>query len=156
MVESETEAASGRADLRICLVVSRFNEPVTGSMEKAALDCLATEGVDAANVDVVHVPGAWELPLGVRLALAKGNYDGVVALGCVIRGETPHFEYVSMGATVGLQDLTRETGVPIGFGLLTTDDAAQAVARAGGSKGNKGEEATLAVLEMCDLAARLR
>lgn len=104
----------------------------------------------------MHVPGAWELPLGVRLALEHGDYDGIVALGCVIRGETPHFEYVSMGATVGLQALARESNVPIGFGLLTTDDAGQAFARAGGDKGNKGEEATLAVLEMCDLAARLR
>lgn len=151
-----SERASGRADLRMCLVVSRFNDPVTGSLEKGALDCLATEGVDPANVDVVHVPGAWELPLGVRLALEHGDYDGIVALGCVIRGETPHFEYVSMGATVGLQALARESNVPIGFGLLTTDDAGQAFARAGGDKGNKGEEATLAVLEMCDLAARLR
>lgn len=151
-----SESASGRADLRICLVVSRFNEPVTGSMERAALECLATEGVDPANIDVLHVPGAWELPLGVRLALGKGGFDGIVALGCVIRGETPHFEYVSMGATLGLQALTRESSVPVGFGLLTTDDAEQAYARAGGDKGNKGEEATLAVLEMCDLAARLR
>jgi len=153
---ASSEVASGRAALRICLVVSRFNEPVTESLEKGALDCFATEGVDPANVDVVHVPGAWELPLGVRLALENGDYDGVVALGCVIRGETPHFEYVSMGATVGLQALARETSVPIGFGLLTTDDAGQAFARAGGDKGNKGEEAALAVLEMCDLAARLR
>ena len=152
----ESDSASRRADLRVCLVVSRFNEPVTGSLEKGALDCLATEGVDPANVDVVHVPGAWELPLGVRLALDHGDYDGIVVLGCVIRGETPHFEYVSMGATVGLQALARESNVPIGFGLLTTDDAGQAFARAGGEKGNKGEEATLAVLEMCDLAARLR
>jgi len=152
----ESDSASRRADLRVCLVVSRFNEPVTGSLEKGALDCLATEGVDPANVDVVHVPGAWELPLGVRLALDHGDYDGIVVLGCVIRGETPHFEYVSMGATVGLQALARESNVPIGFGLLTTDDAGQAFARAGGDKGNKGEEATLAVLEMCDLAARLR
>ena len=151
-----SESASRRADLRVCLVVSRFNEPVTGSLEKGALDCLATEGVEPANVDVVHVPGAWELPLGVRLALDHGDYDGIVVLGCVIRGETPHFEYVSMGATVGLQALARESNVPIGFGLLTTDDAGQAFARAGGDKGNKGEEATLAVLEMCDLAARLR
>ena len=151
-----SESASGRADLRMCLVVSRFNEPVTGSLEKGALDCLATEGVEPANVDVVHVPGAWELPLGVRLALEHGDYDGIVALGCVIRGETPHFEYLSMGATVGLQALARESNVPIGFGLLTTDDAGQALARAGGDKGNKGEEAALAVLEMCDLAARLR
>ena len=152
----ESDSASRRADLRVCLVVSRFNEPVTGSLEKGALDCLATEGVEPANVDVVHVPGAWELPLGVRLALDHGDYDGIVVLGCVIRGETPHFEYVSMGATVGLQALARESNVPIGFGLLTTDDAGQAFARAGGDKGNKGEEATLAVLEMCDLAARLR
>ena len=152
----ESDSASRRADLRVCLVVSRFNEPVTGSLEKGALDCLATEGVDPANVDVVHVPGAWELPLGVRLALDHGDYDGIVVLGCVIRGETPHFEYVSMGATVGLQALARKSNVPIGFGLLTTDDAGQAFARAGGEKGNKGEEATLAVLEMCDLAARLR
>jgi len=151
-----SESASRRADLRVCLVVSRFNEPVTGSLEKGALDCLATEGVEPANVDVVHVPGAWELPLGVRLALDHGDYDGIVVLGCVIRGETPHFEYVSMGATVGLQALARESNVPIGFGLLTTDDAGQAFARAGGDKGNKGEEAALAVLEMCDLAARLR
>ena len=151
-----SESASGRGDLRVCLVVSRFNDPVTGSLEKGALDCLATEGVDPANVDVVHVPGAWELPLGVRMALEHGDYDGIVALGCVIRGETPHFEYVSMGATVGLQALARESNVPIGFGLLTTDDAGQAFARAGGDKGNKGQEAALAVLEMCDLAARLR
>ncbi len=112
--------------------------------------------MDPANIDVVHVPGAWELPLGVRLSLAHADYDGVLALGCVVRGETPHFEYVSMGATVGLQALARESSVPIGFGLLTTDDAEQAWARAGGAKGNKGEEAAMAVLEMCDLANRLR
>ena len=90
------------------------------------------------------------------MALEHADYDGILALGCVIRGETPHFEYVSMGATVGLEALARESAVPVGFGLLTTDDGDQALARAGGEKGDKGEEAALAVLEMCDLAVRLR
>jgi 6,7-dimethyl-8-ribityllumazine synthase len=146
----------GRQDLRFCLVVSRFNEPITGRLESGALACLEAAGIDRTNIDVVHVPGAWELPLGVRLSLAHADYDGILALGCVIRGETPHFEYVSMGATVGLQALARESVVPIGFGLLTTEDGEQAFARAGGSKGNKGQEAAEAVLEMCDLVARLR
>jgi 6,7-dimethyl-8-ribityllumazine synthase len=87
--------------------------------------------------------------------LRRGNLDGVIALGCVIRGETPHFEYVSLGATRGLETLSREYGVPIGFGLLTTDTADQARARSGGVKGNKGEEAAQAVLDMCRLAAGL-
>jgi len=150
------EGATERRNLRLCLVVSRFNEPITARLETGALDYLEAEGVDRANIDVVHVPGAWELPLGVRLALRNVKYDGILALGCVIRGETPHFEYVSMGATVGLQALARESNVPIGFGLLTTEDGQQASARAGGDKGNKGEEAAQAVLEMCDLASRLR
>ncbi|NNK49226.1 MAG: 6,7-dimethyl-8-ribityllumazine synthase, partial [Gemmatimonadetes bacterium] len=121
-----------------------------------AVETLRAAGVDPANIDIVHVPGAWELPLGVRLSLEHADYEGVLALGCVIRGETPHFEYVSMGATVGLQALARDSSVPIGFGLLTTDDGEQARARAGGAKGNKGAEAATAVLEMCDLANRLR
>lgn len=142
-------------ELRFCLVVSRFNEPVTRRLEDGARRHLEASGVPAANIDVLHVPGAWELPLGVRMALDHADYDGILALGCVIRGETPHFEYVSMGATVGLEALNRESGIPIGFGLLTAEDGDQAFARAGGQKGNKGEEAAQAVLEMCDLAARL-
>jgi len=142
--------------LRLCVVVSRFNAPVTEKLLEGALECLAEAGVERDLIDVFHVPGAWELPFGVRLALKHTRYDGALALGCVIRGETPHFEYVSMGATVGLEALAREAGVPIGFGLLTTEDGKQALARAGGRKGNKGREAALAVLEMCDLSARLR
>jgi 6,7-dimethyl-8-ribityllumazine synthase len=145
-----------RVELRLCLVVSRFNRPVTEVLEVGARDCLIAEGVDAQNIDTLHVPGAWELPQGVRLALERGRYDGILAIGCVVRGETPHFEYVSMGATVGLEALARESRIPIGFGLLTTDDAEQAFARAGGAKGNKGEETARAVLEMCDVAARMR
>jgi 6,7-dimethyl-8-ribityllumazine synthase len=129
---------------------------VTEKLLGGALECLEEEGVDPERIDVIHVPGAWELPFGVQLALGRGGYDGVLALGCVIRGETPHFEYVSMGATVGLEALARSGGVPVGFGLLTTDDATQAYARAGGEKGNKGAETARAVLEMCDLVVRVR
>ena len=153
---SRGEDSTGRQNLRLCLVVSRFNESVTRRLEDGARQCLEAHGVAPAHIDVVPVPGAWELCLGVRLVLTRGGYDGILALGCVIRGETPHFEYVSMGATMGLEALAREWGVPVGFGLLTTDDAEQAMARAGGAKGNKGEATALAVLEMCDLAARLK
>jgi len=107
-------------------------------------------------IRLVHVPGAWELPLAVKWILEAGDVDGVIAVGCVIRGETPHFEFLSMAATVGLEALAREYGVPLAFGLLTTEDGEQARARAGGAKGNKGEEAALAVLEMCGLAEEFR
>ena len=150
------EGPPQRRGLRLCLVVSRFNEPVTRRLERSARRCLEAAGVQPANIEVLYVPGAWELPLGDRLALDHAAYHGVIALGCVIRGETPHFEYVSMGATMGLETIARESGVPIGFGLLTTENGDQAFSRAGGEKGDKGEDAALAVLAMCDLAARLK
>jgi 6,7-dimethyl-8-ribityllumazine synthase len=149
------EAEASGEGRRICLVVSRFNSRVTGALEDGARRCLQENGVSTEHIDVVRVPGAWELPHGVRLAISHGAYDGIVALGCVIRGETPHFEYVSLGATVGLQQVARDCKVPVGFGLLTTDSGEQALQRAGGTKGNKGEEAALATLEMCGLADQL-
>lgn len=154
MAEDATSSREG--DLRLCLVVSRFNEPVTERLEGGARRALERAGVAPDRIDVLRVPGAWELPLGARLAVDTGKYDGVVALGCVIRGETPHFDYVCLGATTGLEALARESRVPVGFGVLTTDDGAQALSRAAGEKGDKGEEAAIAVLEMCRLAARLR
>lgn len=150
-------ASSARGEgLRIAIVVSRFNEPITESMAQAARETLLEAGVDGGDLEVHRVPGAWELPLAVEWILRRGGVDGVVALGCVIRGETPHFEYVSTGATIGLESAARTHGVPVGFGLLTTEDGDQARARAGGTKGNKGEEAARAVLEMCRLARTLR
>jgi 6,7-dimethyl-8-ribityllumazine synthase len=142
--------------LRIGIVVSDFNGPVTRVLEEAAIRALIAAGVKEESITAVHVPGAWELPLGASWLLEAGEFDGIVALGCVIRGETPHFEYVSLGATRGLESLARESGVPIGFGLLTTDTADQARARAGGARGNKGDEAAIAVLQMCELAATLK
>ena len=150
------DGRGGASDLRVGLVVSRFNEAVTLAMEEAARSTLIRAGVADEHIETHYVPGAWELPLCVQWLLERGGLDGVVALGCVIRGETPHFEFVSLGATTGLESVARRFSIPVGFGLLTTDTADQARARAGGGKGNKGEEAALAVLEMCELAASIR
>ncbi|MGD8496240.1 MAG: 6,7-dimethyl-8-ribityllumazine synthase [Gemmatimonadales bacterium] len=141
---------------RFCLVVSRFNQPITDRLVEGARNCLEAHGTAPADIEVIYVPGAFELPLAVRWVLDRGGVDGVAALGCVIRGETPHFEFVSLGATVGLEAIARERGIPVAFGVLTTDDGAQARARAGGAKGNKGEEAVRALLAMCELADHLR
>lgn len=146
------DAGVGR---RFALVVSRFNQPVTDRLLGAARRCLEEHGADPDDIEAYHVPGAFELPLGVRWVLDRGDVDGIAALGCVIRGETPHFDFVAIGATIGLGAIARERGIPVAFGVLTTDDADQARARAGGEKGNKGEEAALALLEMCALRARL-
>lgn len=153
---SSTDGSRSATNLRVGLVVSRFNEAVTLAMEEAARNTLVRAGVTEDRIETHYVPGAWELPLCVSWLLDRGGLDGVVALGCVIRGETPHFEYVSLGATTGLESVARKYGIPVGFGLLTTDTADQARARSGGSRGNKGEEAALAVLEMCELVASIR
>jgi len=147
------DAGAGR---RFCLVASRYNQPITDRLVDGARSCLVAHGADPADIELIRVPGAFELPLAVRWVLDRGGVDGVAALGCVIRGETPHFEYVSLGATIGIEAIARERGVPVAFGVLTTDDGAQARARAGGQKGNKGEEAALALLEMCELERMLR
>ncbi|MFQ5888891.1 MAG: 6,7-dimethyl-8-ribityllumazine synthase [Gemmatimonadota bacterium] len=139
---------------RFCLVVSRFNPMVTERLEAGARQALLRHGVRAEDIDVIRVPGAWELPQAARMA-ARMGYDGIVALGCVIRGETPHFDYVCRGATDGLAALARQNPIPIGFGLLTTENLPQALDRSGGTVGNKGEEAALAALELSALADQL-
>ena len=140
---------------RFAVAGSRFNEQVTTKLVDGALDCLVKHGVKLDDIDVVWVPGAWELPSVVERLLASDRYDGVVAVGAVIRGETPHFDFVAGEAARGLAELQREFNVPIGFGLLTTDTEEQAFARAGGPHGNKGFDAALSALEMVDLFARL-
>lgn len=141
---------------RFLLVVSRFNELVTDRLLDGARSCLLQNGVEEPDLDIVRVPGAYELPGATAVALRTGWYDGVVALGCVIRGETPHFDYVAGEAARGLQELAIGHGVPIGFGVLTTDTRDQALARAGGEKGNKGWEAALTALEMVGLYGEIR
>ncbi len=140
---------------RVAVVISRFNEAITTRLEEGAVDALLRAGVSDRDLDIIRVPGAWELPAAARTALASERYDGLVALGAVIRGDTPHFEYVASAATRGLADAAAEFDLPIGFGLLTCDTVEQAEARAGGEHGNKGADAALAALEMMDLLSRL-
>jgi 6,7-dimethyl-8-ribityllumazine synthase len=140
----------------IGVVISRFNGDITQRLLEGALATLAEAGVPRGRIDVMPVPGAFELPLGA-MALAKTRrYSCIVALGCVIRGDTPHFEYVAGEAASGLQLAGLETGVPVAFGVLTCDSRRQAEERAGGAQGNKGSEAALSALEMADLLTRLR
>jgi 6,7-dimethyl-8-ribityllumazine synthase len=145
-------AGAGR---RVVVVAARFNAGITEKLVDGALDACLRHGVRLEDVDVLRVPGAWELPAALAKALLSERYDAAVAIGAVIRGETPHFDYVAGEASRGLAALQGEFGVPVGFGLLTCDTMAQAEARAGGSHGNKGWDAALAALEMADLFARL-
>jgi 6,7-dimethyl-8-ribityllumazine synthase len=145
-------SAEGR---RVVIVASRFNEHITQKLADGALSCCLTHGGQLADVDQIWVPGAWELPPAVMKALQTERYDCVVAVGAVIRGETPHFDFVAGEANRGLALLQGEFGVPIGLGLLTTDTLQQAEDRAGGVHGNKGWDAALAALEMADLFGRL-
>ena len=140
----------------VAIVVSRFNESVTQKLVNGAVDALTRHGGARERIDVVWVPGAWELPAATRALLATERYDAIIALGAVIRGETPHFDYVAGEASRGLADAGADFDVPIGFGLLTTDTLEQAEARAGGAHGNKGWDAALAALEMVNLFERLR
>ena len=147
-----TPAGEGR---RFAVVASRFNETVTRALADGAVDALTRHGADLGDVDVIWVPGAWELPAAVRRALASDRYAAVVAVGAVVRGETPHFDVVAGEAARGLADAGAEFEVPVTLGLLTTDTMEQAEARAGGAHGNKGWDAALAALEMADLFAQL-
>ena len=140
---------------RVAVVVSRFNEDITARLERGAIDALLGAGVAEADLDIIRVPGAWELPSVARAALGTDRYDALVAVGAVIRGETPHFEYISSEAARGLADAAAEYDTPVGFGVLTCDTVAQAEARSGGAYGNKGADAALAALELLDVRARL-
>jgi len=133
------------------VLVSRFNETITQRLLDGALDALVRHGVAFDDVDVFWVPGAWELPAAARRVAASERYDALVALGAVIRGETPHFDYVAGEAARGLSLASADFDVPIAFGVLTCDTVAQAEARAGGEHGNKGWDSALAALEMADL-----
>jgi 6,7-dimethyl-8-ribityllumazine synthase len=149
---SGTPSGRGR---RFAVVASRFNNEITERLVDGALDALVRHGAAADDVDVVWVPGAWELPTAARRLLTTDRYDALVAVGAVIRGDTPHFDYVAGEASRGLSAASAEFDVPIGFGVLTCDTRDQAEARAGGAHGNKGWDAALAVLEMADLFDRL-
>src|SRR5258706_5043963 len=140
---------------RVVVLASRFNEPIVKNLVDGAMQALVKYGVAFEDIDVVWVPGAWELPIAARWLLASERYDGVVAVGAVIRGETAHFDYIAGEASRGLADASADSETPVGFGVLTCDTDEQAEARAGGGHGNKGWDAAVATLEMIDLLNRL-
>ena len=150
MIEEIVGNFCGR-NVRIGVVSARFNGVVVDRLEQGALDCLRRHGVADENIVVARVPGAFEIPTVARLLLAQDKVDGVVGLGCVIRGETAHYDYVCDAALGGLAAIGRETGWPVAAGVLTTEDLEQALQRAGGKVGHKGFESAQALLEMIDL-----
>lgn len=148
------EGSLDAANLRVAIVVSRFNEFITEQLTKGALSRLQERGCPPESIRVVKVPGAWELPI-VAKQLAPGCH-AIIALGAVVRGDTPHFDYVAGGAADGLSQVSLMTGVPIAFGVLTTDNLQQAMDRAGGKSGNKGEEAADVAIELANLLQQIK
>ncbi len=137
------------------IVVSRFNQFISNRLLDAALDCLRRHGAEEKAIDVVYCPGAFEIP-GIAQELASGGkYDAVVCLGCLIRGETPHFEYIANAVSTGLNRVALASRIPVVFGVLTTDSLEQAIDRAGAKGGNKGWDASMAAIELADLYSRL-
>ena len=150
-----TEGDLHPREARFAIVASRFNEFVVNALVKGSLDCLDRHGVDKNAIQIIKVPGAYEIPLAVsKLARAK-RVDGIIALGAVIRGATSHFDYVSSECARGLSEIQSQEGIPVGFGVLMVDTLEQALERAGTKAGNKGEEATLAVIEMVNLLRKI-
>ena len=150
-----TEADLNARDMRIALVASRFNDFIVESLIKGALKSLRQHGANDTDIELIRVPGAYEMPLAVNKLAQSRRFDGIVALGAVIRGGTPHFDYVAGECVKGLSAASLEHDVPVGFGILTVDTIEQAIERAGTKAGNKGEEATLAVIEMVNLLRRI-
>lgn len=136
---------------KFAIVVGRWNAFVVESLLDGAIDCLKRHGADEKNITIIRSPGAFEIPLTVKKVAASGNYDAVIALGAVIRGGTPHFEYVAGECVKGLAHVTLEQDIPVSFGVLTVDTIEQAIERAGTKAGNKGEEAALSAIEMVNL-----
>lgn len=141
--------------LRIALVASRFNADVVDRLVQGALDALLAHGADSGLLELVRVPGAFDLPPVARRIAESGRCDAIVALGAVIRGETAHFEFVAGECAAGLARVASDTGVPVAFGVLTTEDEAQAMDRAGGREGNKGADAALAAVQLASLLRKL-
>lgn len=151
----EFEGKLDASAMRVAVVAGRFNDDVTRLLLEGALHELADSGLEPDTAPVAWVPGAFEIPLVAKRFAESGEFDAVVCVGAVIRGDTPHFEYVADACASGISRVTLDTGVPIAFGVLTTDDRNQALARAGGAEGNKGSEAAATAVEMVDLLRQL-
>ena len=150
-IEGELQAEG----LKFAIIVSRFNEFITGKLLEGAIDALIRHGGAEKNIDIIKVPGSFELPLVAKKAAQKKSYDAVICLGTIIRGATPHFDYVAAEASKGIATASMDTGVPIAFGVLTTDTIEQAIERAGTKSGNKGWDAAMVAIEMAQLLKKL-
>ncbi|HLN03927.1 MAG TPA: 6,7-dimethyl-8-ribityllumazine synthase [Bryobacteraceae bacterium] len=142
--------------LRFAIIVGRFNSFISERLLAGALDALTRSGCTEENIEIVRVPGSWEMPVVARELVKMKRHDAIIALGAVIRGDTPHFDYVAGEMARGLAEVTRESGVPVAFGVLTTNNVEQAVDRAGAKSGNKGFDAAMSAIEMANLMRRLR
>jgi 6,7-dimethyl-8-ribityllumazine synthase len=149
-------APSSGAGLKIAIVATRWNEFIVDRLVAGAKDALMRAGVDERHIDMATAPGAYEIPFVAKTLAETGRYDAIVALGCVIRGATAHFDYVAGEAARGIGAVARETGVPVAFGVLTTDTIEQAIERAGAKAGNKGAEAALVAIETANLARAIK
>ncbi len=141
--------------LKTAVIASRFNDFITEKLIEGAMDCLVRHGADRDNVTVIRVPGSFEIPLAASRAARSGNYDAVVCVGALIRGQTPHFDYIASEVTKGIAQVSLDSGVPVTFGVITADTLEQAVDRAGAKAGNKGFEAALGAIEMADLLGQI-
>jgi 6,7-dimethyl-8-ribityllumazine synthase len=150
----EGQLAAG--GLRFAIVVSRFNSFITERLLAGAMDALTRHGADPEQIDVVKVPGSWEVPLAAAELAHQHRYDAIICLSAVIRGETPHFDYVAGEAAKGIAHVAAETGTPVAFGVLTTNTLEQAIDRAGAKGGNKGADAAITAIEMANLLRTLR
>ena len=150
-----TEADVIVKDGRFAIVAARFNDFIVESLIKGSLHCLRQHGASDGDIEIIRVPGAFEMPIAVDKVAATRRFDGIIALGAVIRGGTPHFDYVAGECVKGITAASLKHGIPIGNGVLTVDTIEQAIKRAGTKAGNKGEEATLAVIEMVNLLRRI-
>ena len=151
-----TEGNLNAAGLKIAVVCARFNGFITDRLLAGALDALKRSSISESDIEIVKVPGAWELPLAAQTIAELKKHDAIVALGAVIRGDTPHFDHVAGQASLGLAAVQLETGIPIAFGVLTTHTIEQAIDRAGGKSGNKGYDAAITAIEMANLIRQLR
>ena len=141
--------------MRLAIVASRFNDEIVAGLIEGAKRAVAATGLDWSQVPVFRVPGAFEIPLAAKKAAQSGKYDAVITIGCLIRGETPHFEYISNQTSLGIGQAALETGIPIAFGVITVNSDEQAIARSGNNPENKGYEAAMAAIEMVELLRQM-
>ena len=141
--------------LKTAIIASRFNDFVTGRLIEGAVDCLLRHGSGETDITVIRVPGSFEIPLAAKKTASSGKYDAVICLGALIRGQTPHFDYIAAEVTKGIAQVSLDTGLPVTFGVITADTLEQAIDRAGAKAGNKGFEAALGAVEMADLLRQI-